>query len=1366
MNELERLEEQLIIEERRERRRDDKGGWAERAPGELGDIRLAADLADLHLLRLPAGAREGAVRFYLRDIDYDILADAGRVDKTRVRLHTIDSDGRDTLLVVYGYTPHFYLQWRHKDRERARNEAEALVRAALLEALGSAETRDRLQWTYAGIERDMEPEFAYETLIAGVSVDGEGVSAECYAPSTSLFMRVDTAFPSLIPVLRHTLENSATVPEAGSWRKRIMEANTDFAIRFVHDANVNYCSWFNVDARALRLVPEGPARVSRCPSEYAMNFHRMETLKLNKVPDLRIAYLDIECETSQGFPDARRDAIITCDVKLRVGKAARHFFFMFNPYVPAFERAWAADVRLYWFRTEIGMLFGLRRFMLLAHPHVVMAHNGNNFDLRYINERVRHLMWRAPLNWSQIANHFMRTKVKEFRTKMSGALELCDTRVPGLTIEDSMVYLQRSPMTAKKFQLIGFSLGHAAERILGRSKMEMQYDEIPAIHKGQQGIQRLLELCRYNTEDSNLVDGMDTKLKISSGMEMVGCIAMISPQNIQARGVQYLVYSNTLRECMNYVDLITKQLCRHYIPTNMGLPFGREFKGAAGKANAKMARGYFTRTPINGMDFASLYPSIMMAMNLCFSTVLPPGRRPEDLGLADDDCHYFCIEGVDIYFVKPRIKEGVLPRVLRRMVQARKNIRMEGELAALAADVVEAYIQLGRGLELLERARASPRPSVETILVGKQNVTIDDRILNAIAATAGPCNDINIVLTWLRLEGVVCGLMQDGVKILNNSTYGATGVSSGLVACIFVAVAVTFYGRFLLNTAWDFFERTFVAGRRLTYYRPWQEGDAAEFERDKFTPVLSDPCPYTLEGIYGDTDSCYTECSGLREDQYELAFRWGAIQAAMVNRHIAYDIVKDPNTVIKMTHEKTILRALFPRTAMGTARQEFTGEKRRPVKKRYVIVIVEKLSDAPSIKRMGIESTRRDGCGLQRRVVGRITDMIMLENASRADIVAYLTRLHEDLLCGRIPISELIIAKSITKPLSEYPGATAADFADDAAARPPGAAEEPVVPGDEDIAGDALADDEGNLLDEDSEDEDEVDDGPRAGDKRERGGDAAATNPFTIASGRAAALEVTKVRKPGVPPHVSVARRLGGARAGFGKGRRVPYVVVTGHKNAKIGELARTPMEVLEQDLTPDYERIWTSQIVRPLEKLLAPFFDYKVTDAHGRLVYTSDNPMQWLHTLVVQATIVKRASATMRNFFGAAAQRPCMGCRALTDRPFCPACRGQRRYLTVYIQALGVAGRRLDAEVENCVACMKRSTGSSDVNIMVCRSLECSHYFTRWEAMRGFERARANCQRALSEERLAPAQRAAESRSAEDPTTDTGSPTPDTLEW
>lgn len=80
-------------------------------------------------------------------------------------------------------------------------------------------------------------------------------------------------------------------------------------------------------------------------------------------------------------------------------------------------------------------------------------------------------------------------------------------------------------------------------------------------------------------------------------------------------------------------------------------------------------RGYY-ETPIVTLDFASLYPSIMMAHNLCYSTHVLGGA--EKAGLKDDDC--IKTPHGDI-FVKPEVRKGLLPKILNDLLTARKEAK-------------------------------------------------------------------------------------------------------------------------------------------------------------------------------------------------------------------------------------------------------------------------------------------------------------------------------------------------------------------------------------------------------------------------------------------------------------------------------------------------------------------------------------------------------------------------------------------------------------------------------------------------------------------------------------------------------------------
>ena len=79
----------------------------------------------------------------------------------------------------------------------------------------------------------------------------------------------------------------------------------------------------------------------------------------------------------------------------------------------------------------------------------------------------------------------------------------------------------------------------------------------------------------------------------------------------------------------------------------------------------------FYDTPIVTLDFASLYPSIMIAHNLCYSTLLTEEQRktmPED---------FFEQSPTGDYFVKASVKNGILPTILKDLLAARSQVKKQ-----------------------------------------------------------------------------------------------------------------------------------------------------------------------------------------------------------------------------------------------------------------------------------------------------------------------------------------------------------------------------------------------------------------------------------------------------------------------------------------------------------------------------------------------------------------------------------------------------------------------------------------------------------------------------------------------------------------
>lgn len=85
----------------------------------------------------------------------------------------------------------------------------------------------------------------------------------------------------------------------------------------------------------------------------------------------------------------------------------------------------------------------------------------------------------------------------------------------------------------------------------------------------------------------------------------------------------------------------------------------------AGATVIEPKKGFYTE-PVATLDFASLYPSIMMAHNLCYSTLVPAHEvckmQEQDITRTPTgDC-----------FVKASVKKGILPEILEELLQVYK----------------------------------------------------------------------------------------------------------------------------------------------------------------------------------------------------------------------------------------------------------------------------------------------------------------------------------------------------------------------------------------------------------------------------------------------------------------------------------------------------------------------------------------------------------------------------------------------------------------------------------------------------------------------------------------------------------------------
>ena len=132
------------------------------------------------------------------------------------------------------------------------------------------------------------------------------------------------------------------------------------------------------------------------------------------------------------------------------------------------------------------------------------------------------------------------------------------------------------------------------------------------------------------------------------------------PMNyLLSRGQSIKVVSQLLRKAKTQ-DLV--------MPTYQSQGGGEE--GFEGATVIEPIRGYYD-VPIATLDFASLYPSIMMAHNLCYTTLVTASVR-DNLG-ADD----YIRTPSGNHFVKASLRKGLLPVILEDLLSARKKAKAD-----------------------------------------------------------------------------------------------------------------------------------------------------------------------------------------------------------------------------------------------------------------------------------------------------------------------------------------------------------------------------------------------------------------------------------------------------------------------------------------------------------------------------------------------------------------------------------------------------------------------------------------------------------------------------------------------------------------
>jgi len=572
-----------------------------------------------------------------------------------LRFYGVTEAGNSVLLHVHGVTPYCYVQ------------APAGFRADNVGAFRAA-----LEQQLSNKAKKSEP---IDTCVLGVDFVQDKSSLLGYQFGRKIdLLKVYVAVPTLIPPLRRLCEEGVDIPGVGRRMLQTFESNVAFLLRFMIDHEITGANWLEVKAGTFAVRPPA-ARTSHCQCELDVVFdsllsHACEG-EWNKIAPLRILSFDIECMGRKGhFPEADQDPVIQIANVVKVQgqevPAIRNVFTLdtCNPIVGAEVLA---------FRAERDLLAKWAAFVRACDYDILTGYNIQNFDVPYIFDRMNKLKLGGTdaLCWGRIKGAKVRMRDTTFQSSAYGKRENKEATIDGRCMFDVLPYMFRN------HKLSSYSLNAVSAEFLGQQKEDVHHSIISDLQRGSAEDRRRLAV--YCLKDAWLPVRLLDKLSVLINYIEMARVTGVPVDFLITRGQQIKVMSMLLRKA-RAGGLV--------IPTiKKG---GDQEGGYEGATVIEPIKAYY-QEPIATLDFASLYPSIMMAYNLCYSTLV---AKADVVKLDPDQVVTSPCKDV---FVNAKTHVGLLPKILKEILAARKRAKKDMKAAT---DPMEKAVQNGRQLAL------------------------------------------------------------------------------------------------------------------------------------------------------------------------------------------------------------------------------------------------------------------------------------------------------------------------------------------------------------------------------------------------------------------------------------------------------------------------------------------------------------------------------------------------------------------------------------------------------------------------------------------------------------------------------------------
>lgn len=500
-----------------------------------------------------------------------------------------------------------------------------------------------------------------------------GFSNETEFPFARLLFRSQRDMSRTVSRLRFGRVNLGTGPM--QWK--LYETQIDPLLRFMHVTNVQASGWATL-TKSIPVLDKS----TNCEEEYEITSwtHIKPVNREDVSPCVFLSY-DIETFSADGsFPNPENSKCPIIQIALTLWRYGET-----DPYAKHLLTLKECDpiegVHVESFESERDLLDRWAHWFGVHDPDFTITYNGWGFDDHYIYTRMRCVGSTAGLFFGRFRSDPITMVDKKLSSAAYGDNAYKMFKMPGRTQIDLLQVLKRDQ------KLTSYSLNNVSKTFLNDKKVDMPYQHMfDLFEKGiASDIALIGEYCVYDTV---LPIRLIQKLSIIPNLVEMSKACWVPIDYLLTRGQQIKVFSQ-LTYFTRLENMVVPTLERN--PGDGASSDGE--KGYVGATVLAARSGAYMNDIITCLDFASLYPSIMRAHNLCHSTMVMDKKYENIPGI---EYASFDVQGTRYTFVQN--VPGILPRLLEQLAKRRKEAKREMAKAADAGDSFAESVYNGKQL--------------------------------------------------------------------------------------------------------------------------------------------------------------------------------------------------------------------------------------------------------------------------------------------------------------------------------------------------------------------------------------------------------------------------------------------------------------------------------------------------------------------------------------------------------------------------------------------------------------------------------------------------------------------------------------------